>query len=88
MEVFRVAWRERWEDSWERIWGVFGALGGLLGASWGPLGSILEAFGGVREGSESKFGVEHRHGQFPLSGRAVLEASWGRFCGFWRSFWT
>ena len=50
--------------------------------TWRYLGSILEAFGGVLEGSGSKIGVEHRHDQFPLSGRAVLEASWGRFCGF------
>ena len=67
-------------------WCPLGALGGafrgslgLLGASWGPLGSILEAFGRVLGGSGGKIGVEHRYGRFPFSGRAVLEASWGRF---------
>ena len=66
---------------WGRIWGVFGALGGFLGASWGILGSSLQAFGRVLGGSGGKIGVEHRHGWFPFSGRAVLEASWARF--FW-----
>ena len=64
-----------------------GHLGGLLGASWGPLGSSLEAFGRVLGGSGGKIGVEHCYGRFPFSGRAVLEASWGRFSSFWRSFW-
>ena len=81
MEVFRVAWRERWEDSWERIWGDFGVLGGLVRASWGPFEGILHACAGILEGSGFKIDVEHLHGQFPLSGRAVLKASWGRFCG-------
>ena len=64
---------------WGRIWGVFGALRDLLGASWAPLWSILEAFGVHVGGSGDKIGVEHRHGRFPFSGRTVLEASWGCF---------
>ena len=67
--------------------GLWGS-GGLLWASWGPLGSILEVFERVLGGSGGKIGVEHRHGRFPFSGRAVLEASWGRFLWFWRMFWT
>ena len=52
-----------------------------MGASWGPVGSTLEAFGRVLGGSGGKIGVEHRYGRFPFSGRAVFEASWDRF--FW-----
>ena len=54
---------------------------------WAPLSSILEAFGGHVGGSGDKIGGELRHGRVPFFGMAVLEASWGRFSGFWRSFW-
>ena len=66
----------------------WGRFGGFLKASRGLLGSILEAFGEVLGGSGTEIGVEHRHERFSFSGRAVLEASCGRFLGFWRSFWT
>ena len=59
----------------------------FLEAFWGPFDDISEAFGRVLGDSGGKIGVEHRYGRFHFSRRAVLEASWGRFFGFWRSFW-
>ena len=50
-----------------------------MGASWGPLGRHFGSFGNVLGDSGGKIGVEHRHGRFLFFGRAVLEASWGRF---------
>ena len=58
-----------------------------MGTSGGPLGEHFGSFGGVLGDSGGKIGVEHRHGRFLFFGRAVLEASWGRLSGFWRSFW-
>ena len=65
------------------LWGSWGLLGGVLG----PLGVHFGSFGEVFGDSGGKIGEEHRHGRFPFFGRAVLEASWGRFSSFWRSFW-
>ena len=60
----------------ELLGAYLGALGGvLLGTIWRLFGRFLGASGG-------KIGVEHRHGRFLFFGRAVLEASWGRFSGF------
>ena len=77
---------------------LLGASCGRLEAFWEPLGSLLEASLGPFEdllGASSTFGafggrfdVEHHVGGLELLGRAVLEASWGRFCTFLRPFWT
>ena len=56
---------------------LLGALGGLLGAPWGPSG-----------GSGGRFYVNHHFEKFEISGRAVLKPSWGRFFGFLRPFWN
>ena len=70
-----------WKPSGSLLGASWRPLGGLLGTSWGLLGGLFGAFGG-------RFDVEHHVGGLELLGRAVLEASWGRFCTFLRPFWT
>ena len=77
--------------SWGPLEGSWGRLGGLLEAFWVALEAFWELLGGLLAifwGFGMQNWIGNRFSRFLSSERTVLEASWGRFLGFWRPFWT
>ena len=80
--IFAEVWEGHLEASSWLLWAPWRPSGGLLEASWGPLGASWRPF----EGFGGRLEVKHNFGGLAFFGRAVMELSWGRFFIFFRPF--